>query len=194
MGPKKGKSKDKEKTEKTNDLKVSPVSVPSVNLSSDLADLVNKKIREFEKTSAEEVEKSQKAQKCRARTAAKTKLKEIKQIVSGESSDADKVQLLLERLEVEQTEASNLEEEAHSNMKDLTEIEEQAENSQSELSRSLSTKSKLESLFRQLQQQTAALSDERRQMTDAERQRRQDLADEFQHHFGCEKEDGPAGQ
>lgn len=84
-------------------------------------------------------------------------------------------------------------------LEELTLVEEQAELSQAELSRASSTKSKLESLFRQLQQQTATLTEERRQLTEAERQRRQvgavgsasngcadgisssqDLADEFQ--------------
>ena len=62
----------------------------------------------------------------------------------------------------------------------LTEVESLEEIAQAELSKSLSTKSKLESLFRQLQQQTATLNEERRQLAEAERQRRQDLADEFQ--------------
>jgi len=45
-------------------------------------------------------------------------------------------------------------------------------------------KSNLESLCRQLQQQTDALAEERRQLTDMERLRRQELADEFQHTIG----------
>ena len=61
-------------------------------------------------------------------------------------------------------------------LEELTLVEEQAEVSQAELSRAVSTKSKLESLFRQLQQQTATLTEERRQLTEAERQRRQEIS------------------
>merc|ERR1719428_1269675 len=45
-------------------------------------------------------------------------------------------------------------------------------------------KGKLESLCRQLQQQTKALVEERRHLTENERIRRQELADEFQNTIG----------
>merc|ERR1719454_2193865 len=45
-------------------------------------------------------------------------------------------------------------------------------------------KGKLESLCRQLQQQTKGLVEERRHLTDTERIRRQELADEFQNTIG----------
>lgn len=176
MAPKKGK-KDKDKAAVPAAAGINPA---SLNLSSDLADLVNKKIREFEKSSADETEKSQKAQKGRARAVAKTKLKEAKQIFSGDLPDADKVKQLLERLEAEDAESQGLASEGESRLKEITALEQQCESSQTELSRALATKSKLESLYRSLQQQTNALVEERRRLTEAERQRRQDLADEFQ--------------
>merc|ERR1712151_178780 len=48
----------------------------------------------------------------------------------------------------------------------------------------VSVKNKLESLCRQLQSQTNGLVEERRRLTDAERLRRQELADEFQYAIG----------
>eukprot|EP00930_Biecheleria_cincta_P059496 TRINITY_DN45213_c0_g1_i1.p1 TRINITY_DN45213_c0_g1~~TRINITY_DN45213_c0_g1_i1.p1 ORF type:complete len:370 (+),score=121.78 TRINITY_DN45213_c0_g1_i1:65-1174(+) len=176
MAPKKGK-KDKDKAVVP---AASSINSASLNLSSDLADLVNKKIREFEKSSADETEKSQKAQKGRARAVAKTKLKEAKQIFSGDLPDGDKVKQLLERLEAEDSESQSLGCEGETRLREITDLEQQAESSQAELTRALSTKSKLESLYRSLQQQTNALVEERRRLTEAERQRRQDLADEFQ--------------
>lgn len=62
------------------------------------------------------MEKSQKAQRCRARTAAKTKLKEVKQILA--TADADKVSMLLERLDSEQSEAVGLADEVEAQMKE----------------------------------------------------------------------------
>lgn len=61
------------------------------------------------------MEKSQKAQRCRARTAAKTKLKEVKQILA--TAD-DKVSMLLERLDSEQSEAVGLADEVEAQMKE----------------------------------------------------------------------------
>ncbi|CAE7392767.1 Txlna [Symbiodinium microadriaticum] len=173
MAPKKGK-KDKEQKD------AAAVAPASVNLSPAMAELLNKKIREFEKSSAEENEKSQKAQKGKARTAAKNKLKEVKQIATGTAPDAEKIQQLVQRLEAEDEEAMSLGQDVESRTKELTDVEDKADSAQAELSKCLATKSKLESLLRQLQQQTNTLNEERRKLTDAERQRRQDLADEFQ--------------
>mmetsp|Transcript_23157 Transcript_23157/g.41852 ORF Transcript_23157/g.41852 Transcript_23157/m.41852 type:complete len:368 (+) Transcript_23157:107-1210(+) len=157
------------------------VGASSVNLSADLAALVQQKIQEFEKNSAEDSEKHQQAQKGKARAVAKNKLKEAKQICSNaELEDGEKLKQLLQRLEAEDTEAESLVEEEQDRREEISSLETEADSSQAELSRALSTKTKLESLYRQLQQQTNNLVEERRRLTDAERQRRQDLADEFQ--------------
>lgn len=153
-------------------------------LSDDLADLVNKKIREFEQSCAEESEKTQKAQKGRARATAKTKLKKVKQLVSGSDTDADKVKALFERLEAEHQQVQVAVSEQGSRLDELRTAERERDSGQSDLNKGLGVKSKLESLCRQLQQQTNALIEERRQLTDRERQRRQELADEFQHTIG----------
>eukprot|EP00439_Symbiodinium_sp_Y106_P046396 s2110_g5.t3 len=165
MAPKKGK-KDKEQKD------AAAVAPASVNLSPAMAELLNKKIREFEKSSAEENEKSQKAQKGKARTAAKNKLKEVKQIATGTAPDAEKIQQLIQRLEAEDEEAMSLGQDVETRTKELTDVEDKADSAQAELSKCLATKSKLESLLRQLQQQTNTLNEERRKLTDAERQRR----------------------
>lgn len=157
------------------------VDTGSLNLSADLAALVNQKIQEFEKNSAVDSEQSVQVQKGKARAIAKNKLKEAKQICnSTELSDGEKVQQLWERLEAEDVEAESLVMEEKGRLEEISSFEEEADNSQTELSRALSAKTKLESLYRQLQQQTNSLVEERRRLTDAERQRRQDLADEFQ--------------
>eukprot|EP00931_Biecheleriopsis_adriatica_P021533 TRINITY_DN14063_c0_g1_i1.p1 TRINITY_DN14063_c0_g1~~TRINITY_DN14063_c0_g1_i1.p1 ORF type:complete len:375 (-),score=128.51 TRINITY_DN14063_c0_g1_i1:51-1175(-) len=183
MGPKKGnKNKDAVVAAAAAPAPRAPAAAAaSPILSSDLADLVNKKIREFERNSAEESEKSQKAQKGKARAIAKTKLKEAKQICNGaDLSDAEKIRQLLERLGNEDTEAETLASESEAKVQEISGLEKQVDASQAELNKTLSAKSKLESLLRNLQQQTNALEEERRRLTDAERQRRQDLADEFQ--------------
>mmetsp|Transcript_42695 Transcript_42695/g.121744 ORF Transcript_42695/g.121744 Transcript_42695/m.121744 type:complete len:357 (-) Transcript_42695:176-1246(-) len=154
-------------------------------ISDDLADLVNKKIREFELTCAEEQEKTQRAQKGRARAVAKTKLKEAKQIAnSSDSLPPEKAKQLWERLQREHDQALGLGSQADSRLKDITETEQERDSCQAELSRTLAVKNKLESLCRQLQQQANALVEERRHLTDNERLRRQELADEFQHTIG----------
>mmetsp|Transcript_69113 Transcript_69113/g.202372 ORF Transcript_69113/g.202372 Transcript_69113/m.202372 type:complete len:358 (+) Transcript_69113:58-1131(+) len=159
--------------------------VGGVQLSDDLADLVNKKIREFEQSCAEENEKTQKAQKGRARALAKTKLKEAKQVVNNpESSNDEKAQLLLERLSTEHQEAQSFIAESAERLGEIGETEQERDTCQAELSRTLAVKSKLESLCRQLQQQANTLVEERRRLTDAERLRRQELADEFQQTIG----------
>mmetsp|Transcript_106661 Transcript_106661/g.318839 ORF Transcript_106661/g.318839 Transcript_106661/m.318839 type:complete len:358 (+) Transcript_106661:40-1113(+) len=159
--------------------------VGGVQLSDDLADLVNKKIREFEQTCAEENEKTQRAQKGRARALAKTKVKEAKQIVTNsESSSTEKVRHLWEKLQTEHQQAQGFIAEAATRLQDIGDTESERDAVQAELSRTLAVKSKLESLCRQLQQQANALVEERRRLTDAERLRRQELADEFQHTIG----------
>lgn len=154
-------------------------------LSEELADLVNKKIREFELSCAEENEKTQKAQKGRARATAKTKTKEVKQLLnSTEMSGADRVAKFWERLQAEHEQAEQLTSQAIDRQGEIANTERQCEGSQVELNRTLAVKGKLESLCRQLQQQTKVLVEERRQLTDSERVRRQELADEFQHTIG----------
>lgn len=154
-------------------------------MTDDLADLVNKKIREFEKSCAEETEKTQKAQKGRARALAKTKLKEAKQTMNNpDSSNVEKVQQLWEKLQNEHQQAQDFIGEAASRLQEIGDTEQERDGCQAELSRTLAVKSKLESLCRQLQQQANALVEERRRLTDTERLRRQELADEFQQTIG----------
>jgi len=74
-------------------------------LPNDVADLVNKKIREFEQSCNEENEKTLKAQKGRARAVAKTKLKEAKQIMNTGALASEKVKTLWERLQAEHEQA-----------------------------------------------------------------------------------------
>lgn len=159
--------------------------VGGLQLSDDLADLVNKKIREFEQTCAEENEKTQRAQKGRARALAKTKIKEAKQVVNNpDCASPDKVKRLWEKLSAEHVQAQGFLEEAASRLLDIGETEQERDACQGELSRTLAVKSKLESLCRQLQTQANNLVEERRRLTEAERIRRQELADEFQHTIG----------
>lgn len=154
-------------------------------ISQDVASLLNKKIREFEQNCAEENEKTQKAQKGKARAVAKTKLKEAKQLVNGSDiPDGEKVQRLWERLSSEHEQAQSFLAQAKDRISEISEVEQERDACQAELTRTLAVKSKLESLCRQLQQQTNALVEERRQLTDNERLRRQELADEFQHTIG----------
>lgn len=156
-----------------------------MQLSDDLADLLNKKIREFEHSNAQENEKTQKAQKGKARAIAKTKIKEAKQIVNNaDMPPQEKVTKLWERLGNEHAQAKEFLAKSTDRLKEIGDMEQERDNSQAELNRTLAVKNKLESLCRQLQQQTNALVEERRQLTEAERQRRQELADEFQHTIG----------
>lgn len=157
----------------------------SVPLSDDLADLLHKKIREFEQSHAEENEKTQKAQKGRARAVAKTKLKEAKQLINNSQfSGTQKVDRIWKLLQDEHEQAQNFIAQAMGRLHDIGETEHERDACQGELNRTLAVKNKLESLCRQLQQQTNALVEERRRLTDTERLRRQELADEFQHTIG----------
>jgi len=153
-------------------------------LPNDVADLVNKKIREFEQSCNEENEKTLKAQKGRARAVAKTKLKEAKQIMNTGALASEKVKTLWERLQAEHEQAEGFIVKAHSRYSEISDTEQDRDVCQAELSRSLAVKNKLESLCKQLQQQANALVEERRHLTDTERLRRQELADEFQHTIG----------
>jgi len=156
-----------------------------MQMSEELADLVNKKIREFELSQSEESEKTQKAQKGRARAAAKTKTKEVKELLkSTDISESDRASKLWERLQEENESAEGLTTEAHSRQSEIQVAERARDGSQMELNRTLAVKGKLESLCRQLQQQTKGLVEERRQLTETERIRRQELADEFQNTIG----------
>lgn len=156
-----------------------------VQLSDDVADLLNKKIREFEQTCAEESEKTQRAQKGRARALAKTKLKEAKQIVNNpDCSGTEKVERLWEKLKAEHEQAQSFIAESPGRLQDIGDTEQERDTCQAELNRTLAVKNKLESLCRQLQQQANALVEERRRLTDTERLRRQELADEFQQTIG----------
>lgn len=154
-------------------------------LSAEVADLLQKKILEFEQSHAEESEKTQKAQKGKARAAAKNKTKEAKQVLnSSELSDTDKVQKLLEKLKLEHGDAENLVAQAWKRQHEVGATEKERNGRQAELQQTLNKGNKLESLCRQLKQQTKALVDEQRRLTDSERARRQELADEFQQTIG----------
>jgi len=162
-----------------------PPAEGGMQLSEDLADLLQKKIREFEKSSAEETERSQKAQKGRARAAAKTKLKEAKQLVNdADSSAAEKASRLWASLRTEHELAEKGRAEAEAKLREIAATEKEKNSVQAELNKTLAVKNKLEVLCRQLQGQTNALIEERRKVTDAARQKRQDLADEFQTTIG----------
>lgn len=151
-------------------------------ISDDVANLLNKKIREFEQSCAEESEKTQKAQKAKARAVAKTKLKEAKQLVnSTDISESEKVQRLWERLRNEHEQAEAFIAQAKDRLAEISDTEQERDACQGELNRTLTVKNQLESLCKQLQQQTNALVEERRRLTDNERLRRQELADESQH-------------
>jgi len=152
-----------------------------VALSGDVADMLNRKIREFERSCAEEHDRTTKAQKGRAKAVAKTKTKEVKAILSSsEHSDAEKVQQLWSRLQLEHRQAEESLADLTARQKEIIETEQDRDTAQGKLNAELGKKSKLESLCRQLQQQTSALVEERRVLTDKERMRRQELADEFQ--------------
>eukprot|EP00933_Yihiella_yeosuensis_P080564 TRINITY_DN94012_c0_g1_i1.p1 TRINITY_DN94012_c0_g1~~TRINITY_DN94012_c0_g1_i1.p1 ORF type:complete len:376 (-),score=93.22 TRINITY_DN94012_c0_g1_i1:186-1313(-) len=186
MGPRKNKNKTLDVKDFVKDVPAVPAassnSNGNVNLPTDLAALLNQKILEFEKSSQEEGKKSQKEQQVRARVAAKTKTKEVKALVANSDiAESEKVRLLLEQLSKEDLEANSLSEEAATRITEISDLEDKVDASQVELNKALYAKNKLESLFRQLQTQTNNLIDERRRLTEAERQKRQDLADEFQH-------------
>lgn len=150
-------------------------------LSDDIAALLNSKIKEFEQNQAEENEKSQKALKGRSKAAAKTKLKEAKQLLADTSVvDSVKVQKLLAQLEAEHEQVLQVFSEQQKSRQELFDTEKERDACQVELSGKLALKSKIEALFKELQQQTTALLDERRRLSEMERQRRQELADEFQ--------------
>jgi len=90
----------------------------------------------------------------------------------------------LERLLAEHEHAQQFTSQALGRQNEICEVERERDACRAELNRTLGVKSNLESLCRQLQQQTDALAEERRQLTDMERLRRQELADEFQHTIG----------
>merc|ERR1712032_1603943 len=120
--------------------------VGSVPLSEDLADLVNQKIKEFEKNCAEENEKSQRAQKGKARTAAKIKLKEAKQLISNpDFSGSEKVQRLWDRLQAEHEQAQSFTSQALTRQREIEETERERDSCQGELNRTLGVTNKLES-------------------------------------------------
>jgi len=150
-------------------------------MSDDLAALLNSKIREFEQSHAQESEKAQKLQKGKARATAKTKTKEAKNILnSSEISGPEKVKSLWSRLQAEHQQATGFIDQAQSRLQEIGNSEKEKDDAQAELNRTTAVKNKLESLCRQLQTQTNALVEERRRLTEAERSRRQELADEFQ--------------
>eukprot|EP00928_Gymnodinium_smaydae_P054577 TRINITY_DN38323_c0_g1_i1.p1 TRINITY_DN38323_c0_g1~~TRINITY_DN38323_c0_g1_i1.p1 ORF type:complete len:391 (-),score=116.54 TRINITY_DN38323_c0_g1_i1:79-1176(-) len=154
---------------------------PGVSMSEEMAKLVQEKIKEFEKSSAEANEKNHKEKQKESKAAAKSKLKEAKQLLaSTEMTDAEKSQKLWERLEAEHKLAEPFSGEFLASLKEIDQADKDREESQAELQRALGVKGKLESLCKQLQQQTNALVEERRRLSEMERQRRQDLAEEFQ--------------
>lgn len=152
-----------------------------MQLGADVAELLNRKIKEFEKSTQEETEKNQKAQKGKVRATAKAKLKEAKHLVnSSDTPSADKIKTLWERLRNEDGLAKTLCGEGDSKRKDTLQNENERNQIKAELNRSMTMKGKLEGLEKQLQGQTKALTEERRRVTEQERTRRQELADEFQ--------------
>lgn len=150
-------------------------------MSPELAEMLSQKIREMEQSCAAESDKTQKAHKTKARTTAKSKVKEAKKLMADAEMDAvQKAELLWEMLSGEHSQACALWDHASRNMRELGDVERGRASCSSELSKALAVKSKLESLCRQLQQQSDALVEERRRLTDTERRRRHDLADEYQ--------------
>jgi len=161
------------------------VSNNNVQMSQEVAEMLQQKIREFELSQSEEKEKAEKLQKGKAKSTAKTKTKEVKELLkSSEINDAERVKRLLGLLVEEHKQADGLTAEANIRKDEIMSAERERDGAQAELTRTLAVKGKLESLCRQLQQQTKALVEERRQLTERERQRRQELADEFQHTIG----------
>jgi len=159
-----------------------PPAAPMGQLSPEMAQLLSQKIREMEGAATQESDRSQKAQKDRAGKAAKTKLKEAKKLVADEAiSASDKVKQIWQRLQAEHAKALTLHAKAGDRVRELGDVEIDRAASQSELSKTLGVKSKLESLCRQLQQQSDVLVEERKRFTDTERRRRHELADEYQH-------------
>jgi len=151
----------------------------------DMQVLLQQKIREMEKTSAEANDKTTKASKGKARHAAKAKKNEAKHVVGNpDLSPAEKVQLLWDQVQTETGEAKQLGEASVKTYAEIFEAEKQVASSRAELTRTTKLKQNLESLCRQLQTQTKALIEERRQLTETERLRRQGLADEFQSTIG----------
>lgn len=164
----------------TGNSKTEPSSSAPV-LPQDIAALLNSKIKEFEQNKADETEKNTRAQIGKAKVAAKTKLKDAKQLMAAtDVPDEEKVARLLERLEAEHEQVQQVIKEQQKSRQEIAEVEKDRDACQAELNRSLKVKAKLESLCKQLQQQTNALMDERRRLSEMERQRRQELADEFQ--------------
>eukprot|EP00747_Dinoflagellata_sp_TGD_P166579 gnl/TRDRNA2_/TRDRNA2_189576_c0_seq1.p1 gnl/TRDRNA2_/TRDRNA2_189576_c0~~gnl/TRDRNA2_/TRDRNA2_189576_c0_seq1.p1 ORF type:complete len:344 (+),score=120.02 gnl/TRDRNA2_/TRDRNA2_189576_c0_seq1:130-1161(+) len=150
-----------------------------------LAELLKAKIAEIEKKDADQSAKTQKAQKGKAKLAMKNKTKEVKSLLSNtDMSDTEKVKILLEKLKQEHKEANANILSCQEQNADIQASERERDISQAELNRAVGVKDKLDSLCKQLQQQTQALVDERRRLTDAERLRRQELADEFQNTIG----------
>jgi len=150
-------------------------------MSTDMAEILAQKIREMEGATQQESEKGQKSQKAKAQKAAKAKLKEAKLISSNaDLTDAEKVKQLWERLEAESSTATELAQLSHKRRDEIILAEKVKDRSQSELTANLGVKAKLESLCTKLQDETKALVDERRKLSEEERLRRQALADEFQ--------------
>lgn len=144
--------------------------------------MLSQKIREMERSQAEDNERSQKGSKGRTRTAAKTKLKEAKKLVAdADAPDSEKVRRLWERLQGEHEQAQELQAQAGARTSELGDTEGERAAGQQELIKTLSVKNKLESLCRQLQTQSDVLVEERKRLTDTERRRRHELADEYQH-------------
>lgn len=151
-------------------------------LSPEMAELLSQKIREMERSCAEESERTQKQQKGRARAAAKTKLKEAKKLFGDmDVPDEDKVKRLWERLQSEHEQSQVFVSQAATRTDELGDLEADQGACQAELKRTLAVKTKLESLCRQLQQQSDSLVEERKRLTETERRRRHELADEYQH-------------
>lgn len=163
-----------------------------MQLSDDIAALLNSKIREFEQGSLEKTEKAQRLQKGKAKSTAKTKTKEAKVLAASSDLPAsEKAEKLFALLQAEHDACDGLVLETGSATANLDTpmalaavvraAEEERDAIKVELSRSLAVNTKLESLCRKLQQEASKLVDIRRDLTEKERQQRQELANEFQH-------------
>lgn len=145
-----------------------------------MQELLAAKIREFEKTSSEEKEKSTKALKNKASKAAKAKKSEGKALVADANiTDEEKLSRLMELIEKESAECTTLAAQTETRYTEIADAERERDACQAELHKTIKVKNQLETLCRQLRTQTQELIDERKHLSDQERQRRQGLADEF---------------
>jgi len=154
-------------------------------ISANAAELLEQKIRELEAAGQEGDQKTQRVQKAKAQKMAKTKLKEAKALMNNsEIPDAEKAAQLWARLKVEHEEAGQLIDEALKRRVAITSTQQEKPAIRTELNRALVVRGKLDALFQKLQHENKILADRRRHLTEQERLRRQELAEEFQSTIG----------